>query len=699
MKKSIILIVLVLITTGTFSQIETQYYFDSNDSKISNFLLNEDIPIYKMDSFDSQKNNVEEQNSPNKFAKGYDVSILLGNGLWTNVDKGRVWSVAIQSNNSCSLTLHFIEFNLPKEGYMYIVNEDKTIIYGPVMSDNTPNEGIFLTDVIPGKSIRVCIFEPASAYGKTSMKIDKIYCGYKNQPFINNEQQLNLRGCDNEIACDNNFQKESYGVACIVYSLGNHLFYSTGFLVMATDLSFKPYLQTAYHTMDIIGDGYFSDAERIAVQNGTFKFNYKYSSCGGSTLATTDIYNGATIRAYSSTTDFGLLELSSTVSNNSALTWLGWDRSSSVPTSGTAIHHPLGSTMKISYEYDLFSTSDLNGNGIYNYWLVNFDDGVVKHGSSGSPILNQNKRVVGQLCGNDQYDENLSYCVQKRAQYGKFHLSWTGGGHNNDRLSNWLDPIGTNQTTIESSHPIGGIIGDNIICSYEDYYIQNLPNGYTVTWSVSNSNLSIISGQGTGTVTFQRNANGECIIIAQVKMCGTSIKTLSKNVWAGTPTAPSISGWPSTNLFLANSQYQLYANVNSQAQVSEYQWDVVRGATITSGGNTDSPIFTINPSGTVRIGVRAKNACGWGPYTYMNGGITNDNGQTPINSPGNNIVNIPLPGDGEYEVMLWNTNRLIRTVKTSQSSYDVDLNGLPSDLYIIKVMKDGQSIYQLKVKK
>ena len=143
----------------------------------------------------------------------------------------------------------------------------------------------------------------------------------------------------------------------------------------------------------------------------------------------------------------------------------------------------------------------------------------------------------------------------------------------------------------------------------------------------------------------------------------------------------------------------LYANVDSQAQVTEYQWDVVRGATITSGANTNGPTFMINSSGTVRIGVRAKNACGWGPYTYMNGGITNDNGQTPINSPGNNIVNIPLPEEGEYEIMLWNTNRLIRTVKTSQSSYDVDLNGLPSDLYIIKVMKDGQSIYQLKVKK
>ena len=241
--------------------------------------------------------------------------------------------------------------------------------------------------------------------------------------------------------------------------------------------------------------------------------------------------------------------------------------------------------------------------------------------------------------------------------------------------------------------------GSSIVCGTGSYTIQNLPTGTSVQWSTSNSNLSIISGQGTSSATFQKNSNGACVITAQVNIGGTSTMNLTKNVWAGTPTAPSISGWPNTNLFLANSQYMLYANVDSQAQVSEYQWDVVRGATITSGGNTDSPIFTMNSSGSVRIGVRARNACGWGPYTYMNGGITNDNGQTPINSPGNNIVNIPLPEEGEYEIMLWNTNRLIRTVKTSQSSYDVDLNGLPSDLYIIKVMKDGQSIYQLKVKK
>lgn len=238
------------------------------------------------------------------------------------------------------------------------------------------------------------------------------------------------------------------------------------------------------------------------------------------------------------------------------------------------------------------------------------------------------------------------------------------------------------------------ITGCSNVCSTETYTIQNLPYGTTVVWSANNSKLSIISGQGTGTATFQKNSNGACVITAQVNF-GTSTLPFTKNVWAGNPTAPTISGWPSNNQLLPSTSYQLSATGNSDAQILEYQWSVVSGATIISGGNTNNVTFMTNPSGSVKIGVRARNTCGWGSYNYKVGTITN----APINSPGNNIVNIPLPGEGEYEIMLWNTNRLIRTVKTSQLSYDVDLNGLPSDLYIIKVMKDGQSIYQLKVKK
>ena len=239
------------------------------------------------------------------------------------------------------------------------------------------------------------------------------------------------------------------------------------------------------------------------------------------------------------------------------------------------------------------------------------------------------------------------------------------------------------------------ISGSPIVCNAETFTIQNLPSGATVVWSTNNSNISIVSGQGTSTATFQKVANGACLITAQVSGGGVLAQNLTKIVWVGSPTAPSISGWPSNNQLLPSTSYQLSATGNPDAQILEYQWNVVSGATIISGGNTSNVTFMTNPSGSVKIGVRARNSCGWGSYNYKVGTITN----APINSPGNNIVNIPLPEEGEYEIMLWNTNRLIRTVKTSQSSYDVDLNGLPSDLYIIKVMKDGQSIYQLKVKK
>lgn len=303
-----------------------------------------------MDCFDSHKINIEESNSPRKFAKGFDVSITLDNGLWSYVEEGRIWSIVIQSVSARSLTLSFNDINIPNDGYMYIINEDKTVTYGPVTQKNISNESYFLTDVIPGNSIRICIYEPNSVYGRTSINIDKVYCGFKELSSFDNKKQEDTRGCDNEIACDNIFQMESYGVAHIVYSFYSYLFYSSGFLVMTTDLSFKPYLQTAYHAIDLLGDSYLSDAEITAVQNGTFKFNYKYATCGGNTLATSYTYNGATIRSYSSATDFALLELNNSVSNNSLLTWLGWDRSSNTPTSGVGIHHPLGNPMKVSYE-------------------------------------------------------------------------------------------------------------------------------------------------------------------------------------------------------------------------------------------------------------------------------------------------------------------------------------------------------------
>jgi len=99
--------------------------------------------------------------------------------------------------------------------------------------------------------------------------------------------------------------------------------------------------------------------------------------------------------------------------------YAGWDRRANSPASGASIHYPAGDVGKISIENNAFQVSSWNG--LNNMWLVNFDDGVVQHGSSGSPIFNQNQRVVGQLHGNQNYSFFFPYCDQPRAEYGRFN--------------------------------------------------------------------------------------------------------------------------------------------------------------------------------------------------------------------------------------------------------------------------------------
>lgn len=113
MRKTFFIIFLVLLSKNTFSQIEIHYY-GSTDSILSMLPLNENIPVYRIDNFDSQKERIEESSNPNIFAKGFDASISLDDGSWNIVDKGRIWSIIIHSTNATSLTLSFNELSIFK---------------------------------------------------------------------------------------------------------------------------------------------------------------------------------------------------------------------------------------------------------------------------------------------------------------------------------------------------------------------------------------------------------------------------------------------------------------------------------------------------------------------------------------------------------------------------------------------------------
>jgi hypothetical protein len=692
-----------------FSQITTNELPISVQKKVvANLSANRSsivsLPIPDMDRVLKEDQEREENNYLLKrISIGIPISISMNEyGLWTTLDDGgKLWQLQISAENAKALDFVFSKFWLPDSGKFFIFNPLTLETIGAITSEyllgskSTPHR--FSTAMVKGDNVILEYYQPKGVKDLPIIEVIRAYYVYNPTRIQSCSDEVNVNCSEGA-----DWKKEKNAVARIEIKLQDS-YWGTGALLNSTQANYMPLFLTANHCLlgnndpepkDALGDSDASD--------WVFYWNYELAYCDAPNPQSPKTTYGATVIANNPYSDFALLQLQQNPLYLSDYVpyYLGWDRSGSSGTGGVGIHHPQGDVKKIS-TYSMTPITMPYNSSPSVYWGVNWvatdhGHGITEGGSSGSPLINSSHKVIGQLRGSNNSCSNLlgTSC------YGKFDVSWTGIGNSDirRRLNYWLDPNGTNAQSINGTHPLS-ISGSTLVCSTATYNIQNYPSGATVVWSTSNSNLSIISGQGTGNATFQKNSNGACVITAQVSAGGTLTLNITKNVWAGSPTAPTIIGWPNTNMFLANSQYQLFASTSSLAQASEYQWDVVSGATITSGANTNGPTFTINSSGTVRIGVRARNACGWGPYTYMNGGITNDNGQTPINSPGNNIVNIPLPEEGEYEIILWNTNRLIRTVKTSQSSYDVDLNGLPSDLYIIKVMKDGQSIYQLKVKK
>jgi hypothetical protein len=96
---------------------------------------------------------------------------------------------------------------------------------------------------------------------------------------------------------------------------------------------------------------------------------------------------------------------------------------------------------------DLNSPSIQNSDG-QSVWVVNdWDMGVTEGGSSGSPLFDNNGRIIGQLFGGESEcigtADNGGYDI-----YGRFSTSWNGGDTSATRLKDWLDPANSNAVTV-----------------------------------------------------------------------------------------------------------------------------------------------------------------------------------------------------------------------------------------------------------
>lgn len=543
MKQILFIILSVLSVIQSNAQVETRIY-TKNEAYLNDFrYANRSTIVHTMPSFDLESMEKEDaemagEDVPFRFGKGFDVSYSFDDGLWEDVEGGRLWTISFKSEGAISVNYIFDNFYLPKGDSLYIMNKDRTVLYGPVTSHDVHQKyDSFLTDIIPGNHSTIFLFEPIENKGESQLTIKRVVHGYRGMIFNESFGAIgSSASCNNDVACLPEFLEESNAVALVMLSNGYEL--CSGSLLMNTSLTYDPYFLSAFHCIDINSDTFLSDSEKNNAENWLFKFCFKKTSCDGCYLYTSYTYNKADFCAAWYSTDFALMKIKGNVSQNSSLAWLGWDKSGETPSSTICIHHPEGDVMKISADYDAATSYNKNG-GINNFWRVIFDYGITQGGSSGSPLLSPEKRVVGQLWGGSHSSDNP--CDWTLKYYGKFSHSWTGGGTDNTRLSNWLDPSGLGVTVMPSSYDLV-ISGDEHLYDLGIYSLASIPSAMSVNWNLTGVNASnFIIEENTPYINQCRITQKEDVVFsgstnllltAQIMFGGSVFYTTSKQLTA-----------------------------------------------------------------------------------------------------------------------------------------------------------------------
>lgn len=383
------------------------------------------------------------------YGKVIDVSInFMQEAEQKTLPNGSVVrQLSIASENAISINLIFSKFKLSPNATLYLFDGDKTEFIGAHTSLNNNVNNMMGTELIHDDKIVIELTEPANEAGMSELIVGTVVHGYLD---LEAEiKALNDSGdCMYDVNCPigAGWENQRNSVAMMVNSSGG---FCTGSLVNNTSGTIIPYFLSANHCGTSPGGWVFR-----------FRWESPAAQADCATAAnsvngpTTMNVNGGVLRASYSPSDFTLTELNTAPDPAWGVYYNGWNRTDVPATSAVGIHHPSGDIKKISFENQTLISTTFGTSPANSHWgVTQWDNGVTEGGSSGSPLFDQNHRVVGQLHGGASACGNAPNALSD--EYGKFFASWTGGGANSSRLSNWLDPSNTGATTIDGVDPAG----------------------------------------------------------------------------------------------------------------------------------------------------------------------------------------------------------------------------------------------------
>ncbi len=485
------------------------------------------VEMFRADRVDHEVAKLEDLQTeglgvPPRFAVPQTTALSPAtHGTWEQLDESTLlWRMRVSSEGALSLNLGFGRYHMPAGGRLLIYPADAPD--AAIAFDDADNKahGELWTPLVETEELVVEVTLPVKARDLLTLDLTSVNTGYRKF----GDMFPNKAGsCNNDVVCPegDGWRDDIQSVA--VYQR-NGAWACTGVMVNNTAEDERNLFLTADHC------GLTSGASTIVVY-----WNFQSPTCGEQGNGDLSQWqNGSTFLTGSGTSDFTLVELDDVPDPAWQVAYAGWDNTDNDPVTAVAIHHPSTDEKSISFEYDPCTTTSylgtsVPGNGSH-IRVIDWDDGTTEHGSSGSPLFDQNHRVVGQLhggyaaCGNNDSD-----------WYGRVSTSWGLG------LSAYLDPLGLGVTEFDLLAPYAtgmrvsagsydgqGDTGGPFTPFDFDYTVSNNsgdPLDYQVNadvnWvDVANASGTIPAGSEV-TVTVSFNANADALGV------GTYAGTLS----------------------------------------------------------------------------------------------------------------------------------------------------------------------------
>jgi len=536
------------------------------------------VPLVQVPSLDLDAVRAEDEDRarmglPPRYAIPTQVLITpQTDGSWEDIDaETRLWRLRIASPGAVSLNLGFTRYSMPPGGQLLIYAPDWSDAIGPFTELDNEAHGELWTPVVLSDDIVVEVIIPRNAAHELVLELTSISVGYRG---FGEPLREKSGSCNIDVVCPEGdpWRDEIQSVGLISIQ-GSWL--CTGFMVNNTAQDRTPYLMSANHC-DIDAS---NDASVVVY------WNYQTSTCGGLRDGEqTDTQSGSEFKATYTPSDFALVLLDDDPDPSFRVAFAGWDRRNSNPpsTSAVVIHQPSGDEKAISLDYDPTTITSAGGtispgDGTH-IRVIDWDLGTTEQGSSGAPLFDQNKRVIGQLHGGD------AACGNNESDwFGRFYKSWNGGGTQSTRLRDWLDPGGTGDLTLPTLPCIDEVAdedfeaGDFSKWPWEDCgapaWVVTSGDKHTGTYSAQSGAISdsqstcleVTLTRDAGNVSFYRKVSSE----SGYDYLRFSIDGVEQDSWSGE------TGWSA-----APHIYPVSAGTHT------YTWAYTKDSTVSHGSDT-----------------------------------------------------------------------------------------------------------------